>query len=46
MIGLKEKLLFIYFSEVRNKACTKPSTNVKIGAFKTGDFISKYFQVD
>lgn len=34
IVRLKEELTFIYFSEVRNKTCTKANTNVKISKFK------------
>lgn len=40
IVRLKEELLFIYFSEVRNKTYTKVNTNVKISKFKQNIFLS------
>lgn len=40
IVGLREKLLFIYFFEVKNKTCTKANTNVKISRFKQEIFLS------
>lgn len=39
IVGLEEELLFIYFSEVRNKTYTEANMNVKIGKFKHEMFL-------
>ena len=40
IVGLREKLLFIYFFGVKNKTYTKANTHVKISRFKQEIFLS------